>query len=109
MITVDQGGGYYDSGYVQPIDFFGDGTRIPFVIVSPWTKKGTVNHDYSDHASILKFIERNWLLEPLSERSRDNLPNPVHGKYKHIYVPKTVPAISDLFSLFDCDQEYPSH
>ena len=29
FITEDEGGGYYDSGYVQPVDFFGDGTRIP--------------------------------------------------------------------------------
>jgi uncharacterized protein DUF1275/phosphoesterase family protein len=29
MITVDEGGGYYDSGYIQPLDFFGDGSRIP--------------------------------------------------------------------------------
>jgi phospholipase C len=29
FITMDEGGGYYDSGYVQPLDFFGDGTRIP--------------------------------------------------------------------------------
>lgn len=31
LVTVDEGGGYYDSGYIQPIDFFGDGTRIPLV------------------------------------------------------------------------------
>ena len=35
LITFDEGGGYYDSGYVQPLDFFGDGTRIPMIIVSP--------------------------------------------------------------------------
>ena len=35
FITVDEGGGYYDSGYVQPLDFFGDGTRIPLIVVSP--------------------------------------------------------------------------
>ena len=29
FVTFDEGGGYYDSGYVQPLDFFGDGTRIP--------------------------------------------------------------------------------
>jgi phospholipase C len=28
FITFDEGGGYYDSGYVQPLDFFGDGTRL---------------------------------------------------------------------------------
>jgi phospholipase C len=29
LFTVYEGGGYYDSGYVQPLDFVGDGTRIP--------------------------------------------------------------------------------
>src|SRR5262249_44868250 len=60
IITVDEGGGYYDSGYVQPVDFFGDGTRIPVIVVSPYAKKGHVEHTYYDHASILKFIEKNW-------------------------------------------------
>ena len=34
LITEDEGGGYYDSGYVQPVDFFGDGTRIPLIVVA---------------------------------------------------------------------------
>lgn len=75
FITVDEGGGYYDSGYVQPLDFFGDGTRIPLILVSPYSQGGRVVHDYSDHVSILKFIERNWRLPPITDRSRDNLPN----------------------------------
>ena len=29
FVTFDEGGGYYDSGYVQPLDFFGDGTAHP--------------------------------------------------------------------------------
>ncbi|MDD5577908.1 MAG: alkaline phosphatase family protein [Methylobacter sp.] len=101
LITMDEGGGYYDSGYIQPIDFFGDGTRIPLVVVSPWAKKGHIDHDYSDHASILKFIEKNWRLDPLSDRSRDNLPNPVHGWFFNVYAPRNTPAISDLTHLFN--------
>jgi Phosphoesterase family len=46
-------------------------------MVSPYSKGGHVVHSYADHVSILKFIERNWHLEPLSGRSRDNLPNPI--------------------------------
>jgi hypothetical protein len=53
-----------------------DGPRIPLIVVSPFATGGKVVHSYSDQASVLKFIERNWRLEPLSERSRDNLPNP---------------------------------
>jgi phospholipase C len=100
LITVDEGGGYYDSGYVQPLDFFGDGTRIPLIAVSPWAKPGNVIHTYADHVSILKFIERNWGLKALTSRSRDNYPNPITPKYDP-YVPVNSPAIGDLFDMFN--------
>jgi len=99
LLTFDEGGGYYDSGPIQVIDFFGDGTRIPFLAISPWARKGHVEHTYYDHASILKFIERNWRLKPLSARSRDNLPNPQPGADP--YLPANRPAVGDLFELFD--------
>ena len=99
FVTTDEGGGYYDSGYVQPLDFFGDGTRIPLMVVSPHTKPGHISHTYADHVSVLKFIERNWSLPTISKRSRDNLPNPTAGATA--YVPGNTPAISDLFDLFN--------
>src|SRR5579863_3216852 len=98
FITTDEGGGYYDSGYVQPLDFFGDGTRIPLIAVSPYSKPGHVSHTYADHVSVLKFIERNWSLGPITGRSRDNLPNPAASS--NAYVPGNSPAIGDLFDLF---------
>ncbi len=104
IITMDEGGGYYDSGYIQPLDFFGDGPRIPLIIVSPFTKGGHINHTYTDHVSILKFIERNWHLNPLTRRSRDNFPNPRVRK-DNPYVPVNSPAIGDLFDMFQFDQD----
>ena len=103
IVTFDEGGGYYDSGYVQQLDYFGDGTRIPLMVVSPYTKAGHISHDYADHVSILKFIERNWGVGPVSTRSRDNLPNPEVSP-ANPYVPDNTPAISDLFDLFSFDQ-----
>ena len=100
FITFDEGGGYYDSGYVQPLDFFGDGTRVPFLAVSPYSTGGHVKHEYADHVSILKFIERNWRLKPLTRRSRDNMPQPIVSS-RNPYVPLNSPAIGDLFSMFD--------
>jgi len=99
FLTKDEGGGYYDSGYIQPIDFFGDGTRIPLIAISPYAKEGYVDHTYYDHGSILKFIEANWKLKLLSSRSRDNLPNPVPSASP--YIPSNAPAIVDLMNLFD--------
>jgi phospholipase C len=100
FVVFDEGGGYWDSGYIQPLDFFGDGPRIPFIVVSPYAKHGQVVHTYYDHVSILKFIERNWGLTPLTGRSRDNLPNPV-ATAGNPYVPANSPAIGDLMDMFD--------
>ncbi|HWZ98113.1 MAG TPA: alkaline phosphatase family protein [Candidatus Dormibacteraeota bacterium] len=105
IITFDEGGGYYDSGYIQPLDFFGDGPRIPLIIVSPWTKGGHINHTYTDHVSILKFIERNWDLDPLTERSRDNFPNPIASD-DNPYVPRNSPAIGDLMDFFNFHHDH---
>ncbi|WP_233858169.1 alkaline phosphatase family protein [Paraburkholderia sp. HD33-4] len=99
FITTDEGGGYYDSGYIQPVDFFGDGPRIPLIVVSPYSRGGRVVHDYSDHVSLVKFIERNWSLGPITSRSRDNLPNPVQLPSSP-YVPTNAPALGDLFDAF---------
>ena len=104
FITEDEGGGYYDSGYVQPLDFFGDGTRIPLIVVAnpqylPLRAGGYISHRYADHVSILKFIERNWRLPPVTHRSRDNFPNPVQPRGS--YAPVNSPALDDLFDFFD--------
>jgi phospholipase C len=101
MITVDEGGGFYDEGYVQPIDFFGDGTRIPFIVVSRYSRGGRIVHSYDDHVSFDKFVEANWRIrERISSRSRDNLPNP-RASRSDPYVPRNAPAIGDLMDMFD--------
>jgi phospholipase C len=102
FVTMDEGGGYYDSGAVQPVSFFGDGTRVPMLVVSPYTRAGHVDHSYADHVSTLKFIEANWKLSRLSSRSLDNLPNPQQKSGS--YLPQNPPAISDLMGLFDFGQ-----
>ena len=99
MVTFDEGGGYWDSGYVQPLDFFGDGTRIPMIVVSPYSEGGHISHSYSDHVSILKFIEANWGLGPVTPTGRDALPNPVTAS--NPYVPVNSPAISDMMDMFN--------
>ena len=100
LITWDEDGGFYDSGFIQPVDFFGDGPRVPLLVISPFSRGGRVVHTYYDHVSITKFIERNYDLKPLSPRSRDNLPNPVSER-DNPYVPRNMPAIGDLMDMFD--------
>jgi len=97
FITEDESGGYYDSGYLQPVSFFGDGPRVPMLVVSPYSRQGFVDHTYTDHVSILKFIEANWGLKPLTSYSEDNLPNATPG----VYVPHNRPAIGNLMTMFN--------
>jgi len=118
IVTWDESGGFYDSGFIQPVDFFGDGPRVPLMVISPFSRGGNVVHTYYDHVSITKFIERNWGLKPLSARSRDNLPNPIHGDGDdddNRYVPRNMPAIGDLMEMFhfgdrgDHDHDHHDH
>ena len=99
LVTFDEGGGYWDSGYVQPLDFFGDGTRIPAIMVSPYSTGGNVSHVYADHVSFLKFVEKNWGLEKVGTTTRDNLPDPV-STTSNPYAPTNGPAIGDLMDMF---------
>src|SRR5262249_16893872 len=57
IVTFDESGRLWDSGFVQPLDFFGDGPRIPLVVISPFSRGGKFVHSYNDHASVVKFIE----------------------------------------------------
>jgi len=97
LITEDETGGYYDSGYIQPVSFFGDGPRVPMLVVSPYARQGFVDHTYTDHVSVLKFIEANWALKPLTSYSEDNMPNATPGQY----VPRVRPAIGNLMTMFN--------
>jgi phospholipase C len=46
-------------------DEFGPGTRIPTIIISPFAKRGFVDHTLYDTTSIIKFVTRRFGLEPL--------------------------------------------
>ncbi|HVC61759.1 MAG TPA: alkaline phosphatase family protein [Acetobacteraceae bacterium] len=39
----------------------GPGTRIPFLVISPWAKPNAVSHTLISQASVVRFIEDNWL------------------------------------------------
>ena len=103
MITFDEGGGYYDSGYVQPIDFFGDGTRIPLIAVSPYSKGGHISHSYSDHVSFDKFVERNWSCRRSPAAAATTCPT--RSACGQSLCAAQQPAIGDLMDQFDFDHD----
>ncbi|MGN7744191.1 acid phosphatase [Pseudomonas sp. 22526] len=65
IVTVDENGGWWDHVAPPKGDRWGPGTRIPALVVSPFARKGTVDHSVYDTASILRLITRVFQLEPL--------------------------------------------
>ena len=75
ILTYDDNGGYWD--HVPPPsgpgwgDRWGPATRVPTLIVSPFAKRGYVDHTPYDTTSILKLITRRFGLEPLPGARRN--------------------------------------
>ncbi|VEB44661.1 Phospholipase C 2 precursor [Chromobacterium violaceum] len=65
VVTYDENGGFYDHAAVPKGDRWGPGTRIPAMLISPFAKKGYVDHTQYDTASILRFLTRRFGLQPL--------------------------------------------
>jgi acid phosphatase len=73
VVTYDENGGFWDHVTPPKGDLLGPGTRIPAIIISPFAKKGTVDHTQYDSTSPLRLITRRWKLDPLpGVTARDN-------------------------------------
>jgi phospholipase C len=68
IVTYDENGGFWDHVAPPQGDRWGPGTRIPTVIISPYARRGFVDHTTYDTMSILAFIEHRFGLEPLGRR-----------------------------------------
>jgi acid phosphatase len=68
IVTFDENGGFWDHVPPPRIDRWGPGTRVPAVIISPFAKKGFVDHTTYDTTAILKLIARRFGLAPLGAR-----------------------------------------
>jgi phospholipase C len=81
IITYDETDGLYD--HVQPKvrSNFADGSplaggpRIPAIVISPYAAGGTISHRYSEHGSVIKFIDELFGLVALAD-----LPDERHGR-----------------------------
>ncbi|NYE62798.1 acid phosphatase [Duganella sp. 1224] len=65
IVTYDENGGFYDHAAPPKGDRWGPGTRVPAIIVSPFVKKGSVDHTQYDSASILRAITHRFNLPVL--------------------------------------------
>ena len=84
VLTWDDFGGFYDHVPPPHVDLYGLGARVPALIISPWAKRGAIDHDTMEFASVLRFIETVFDLPPLTARDA---------------------AADDMLSAFDFSQE----
>jgi acid phosphatase len=65
IVTHDENGGFWDPVPPPAGDRWGPGSRVPTIIVSPFAKKGFVDHTVYDTTSILAFISKRFGLDML--------------------------------------------
>ena len=111
VLTYDETDGQYDHEQIQNRNTFVDGSplaggpRIPTIVISPWALQGTISHQYSEHGSVIKFINELYNLVPLAQ-----LPDEAHGTQlakqnlgQSNYGPSDDPSnnLGDLTEVFD--------
>ncbi|MGN6641264.1 MAG: alkaline phosphatase family protein [Mucilaginibacter sp.] len=75
IVTYDENGGFWDHVAPPVIDKkWGPGTRVPAIIISPFSKQAYVDHTQYETVSILAFIEKRWGLAPLTDRDKNANP-----------------------------------
>jgi len=68
FITWDEWGGFYDHVVPPEVDSIGLGMRVPMLVISPYAKRGFIDHEVGEFSSPLRFISDNWDLPYLNER-----------------------------------------
>jgi acid phosphatase len=80
VVTYDEYGGAWDHVAPPHGDLLGPGARIPALIISPFAKKGTVDHTQYDTESVLRLISRRFGLEDLTGMVRRDQELIAHGE-----------------------------
>ena len=71
VLTWDDFGGFFDHVPPPHVDLYGLGPRVPALVISPWAKRGAIDHQTMEFASVLRFIETVFNLPPLTSRDAD--------------------------------------
>jgi phospholipase C len=99
FLTWDDWGGFYDHVKPPRVDMNGYGIRVPGLVISPWVKSGTIDHQVLSFDAYLKFIEDLYLggqrLDPKNDGRPDSRPT----------VRENVHILGNLLKEFDFSQD----
>ena len=98
LLAWDDWGGFYDHVTPPVVGGAGYGIRVPAILISPYSKRGVVDHQVLSFDAYLKFIEDVFLggqrLDPRTDGRPDPRPN----------VRESLPVLGDLLNEFDFSQ-----
>jgi phospholipase C len=98
FLSWDDWGGFYDHVVPPTVDGNGYGLRVPSMVISPYAKKGYIDHQTLSHDAFLKFIEDDFLGGARLDPATDGRPDP------RPTVRETVPQLGNLANDFDFNQ-----
>jgi len=98
FLVWDDWGGFYDNVAPPVVDANGYGLRVPAMVISPYAKKGYIDHQTLSFDAYLKFIEDGFLngqrLDPKTDGRPDSRPT----------VRENVSILGSLIQDFDFSQ-----
>jgi len=98
FLAWDDWGGFYDHAVPPTVDKNGYGLRVPGLTISPYAKKGVIDHQTLSFDAYLKFIEDVFLNKQRLDPKTDGRPDP------RPTVRENVSLLGDLWSEFDFSQ-----
>jgi phospholipase C len=98
FLSWDDWGGFYDHVAPPNVNFFGYGLRVPGLVISPYARKGFIDHQTLSNDAYVKFIEDDFLNGARLDPKTDGRPDP------RATVAEDAPVLGDLRSDFDFSQ-----
>ena len=99
FLSWDDWGGFYDHVAPPHVDENGYGIRVPAIVISPYARRGFIDHQTLSHDAYLKFIEDDFLggirIDPNTNGRPDRRPS----------VRENEPILGDLRKDFDFTQQ----
>jgi phospholipase C len=98
FLSWDDWGGFYDNVVPPQVDQNGYGLRVPGMVISPYAKKGFIDHQTLSQDAYVKFMEDLFLGGQRIDPATDGRPDPRPD------VRENMPQLGDLVLDFDFNQ-----